>query len=112
MTERNKTINEIIELVQNMDWGVMDNDIDAQELLIKLEKLKTINMETIIMKSEIEILMKLLRREFDIEMSDNSNSQKLLKIQVHCTDEEEFKEKMDEEFTKWLIENEYTKLAK
>lgn len=37
---RHETICEIIKLVENSEWGIMDNDIDAKKLLTELEKLK------------------------------------------------------------------------
>jgi len=37
---KNRVIDNVIEIVQDMDWGVMDNSIDAKELLKKLDELK------------------------------------------------------------------------
>ena len=37
--EQEDKIKKAIEFVQNMDWGVMDNDVDAQEIIKFLESI-------------------------------------------------------------------------
>jgi hypothetical protein len=68
------------------------------------------NMETIVMKSPHEILLKLLWKEFERELSNNH--EKYLSITIKCKNQNEFEKEKEKEFDKWLIENEYVKSLK
>ena len=63
-----------------------------------------------VLKSAHEILLKILWKEFERELSNNH--EKHLAMSFKCKNEYEFKEEKEKEFNKWLIENEYAKQLK